>query len=82
VPRGERVKMPSAHHDSVPTPGELLPALVDDTGFIEVASDCFVGRELSLEAQQPVEADDTTFAEVPCSNETKVSRTYEIKAWC
>jgi hypothetical protein len=75
MPRGERRKMPLAHRDSVSTPGELLPA-IHDIGFDGVASDCFVGQEQSLEA------DDAAFAGVSCSDKTKVSKTFEIKAWC
>jgi hypothetical protein len=74
--------MASAHHDSVLTHSELSPALADDTVFNGVTSDSCVGREQSLESQQPVEANDAAFAEVPLSDKTKVSRTYEIKACC
>jgi hypothetical protein len=74
--------MASASHDSVSIHSELSPALADDIGSIGVTSDSCVGREQSLEAQQPVEANDTAFAGVPCNEKTKVSRTYEIKGYC
>jgi hypothetical protein len=74
--------MASAHHDSVSIHSELSPALADDTVFIGVTSDSCVGREQSLESQQPVAANDAAFAEVPWNDKTKVSRTYKIKACC
>jgi hypothetical protein len=74
--------MASAHHDILSIHSELSPALADDTVFIGVTSNSRVGREQSLESQQPVEANDAALAEVLWNDKTKVSRTCEIKVCC